>query len=124
MIRSTATESGSPPRESPPARPLRGLLIAQFFGAFNDNALKVFVAFLAMRSVVAAVGTSAYETASQIQTTLAFVALTLPHTLRRLPYGEDNPVDGIVLNDDVNIIAVDIEARNGVIHVIDAVLLP
>lgn len=31
---------------------------------------------------------------------------------------------GVVLNDDVNVVAVDIKARNGVIHVIDKVLLP
>jgi transforming growth factor-beta-induced protein len=32
--------------------------------------------------------------------------------------------DGVVLNDNVNVTAVDIMASNGVIHVIDAVLLP
>lgn len=31
---------------------------------------------------------------------------------------------GVVLNNDVNVVAVDIKARNGVIHVIDKVLLP
>jgi transforming growth factor-beta-induced protein len=31
---------------------------------------------------------------------------------------------GVVLNDGVNVIATDIEASNGVIHVIDSVLLP
>ena len=30
------------------AHPLRGLLIAQFFGAFNDNAWKLMVALLAI----------------------------------------------------------------------------
>ena len=33
-------------------------------------------------------------------------------------------IDGTTLNRDVNIIATDIETRNGVIHVIDGVLLP
>jgi transforming growth factor-beta-induced protein len=32
--------------------------------------------------------------------------------------------DSVTLNDDVNVVATDIEASNGVIHVIDAVLLP
>jgi transforming growth factor-beta-induced protein len=31
---------------------------------------------------------------------------------------------GVVLNDTVNVVAVDIPAANGVIHVIDGVLLP
>jgi uncharacterized surface protein with fasciclin (FAS1) repeats len=31
---------------------------------------------------------------------------------------------GVVLNDSVNVVATDIEASNGVIHVIDFVLLP
>ena len=84
-IQSAPTETRGTYGDSYPERPLRGLLIAQFFGAFNDNALKVFVAFLAMRSVVAAVGTPAYETASQTQTTLAFVALTLPLMIVSLP---------------------------------------
>ena len=38
--------------------------------------------------------------------------------------GEDIAVDGTVLNGSVNIVDTDIEACNGVIHVIDAVLLP
>lgn len=78
----------APPPETtqaPQSHPLRGLLVAQFFGAFNDNALKVFVAFLAMRAVTAAVGTPAYESASQTQATLAFVALTLPLMIVSLP---------------------------------------
>jgi len=84
-IQSAAPDANGGHDDNYPERPLRGLLIAQFFGAFNDNALKVFVAFLAMRGVVAAVGTPAYETASQTQTTLAFVALTLPLMIVSLP---------------------------------------
>ena len=38
--------------------------------------------------------------------------------------GEDIAVDGTVLNGTVNIVATDIEACNGVVHVIDGVLLP
>lgn len=65
--------------------PLRGLLVAQFFGAFNDNVLKVFVALMAMRNLAAAPGTAAYELASQAEATKAFVALTLPLMLASLP---------------------------------------
>jgi len=65
--------------------PLRGLLVAQFFGAFNDNVLKVFVALLAMRNLTVAPGTAAYEAASQAEATKAFVALTLPLMLASLP---------------------------------------
>ena len=64
---------------------LRGLLVAQFFGAFNDNALKFFVAFLSMRAITAPPGSAAYESASQGQVTMAFVALTLPLMLVSLP---------------------------------------
>ena len=35
------------------AHPLRGLLIAQFCGAFNDNAWKLMVALLAIRQATA-----------------------------------------------------------------------
>ena len=41
--------------------PLRGLLVAQFFGAFNDNAWKLFVALLAIRSVKAEVGAAGFS---------------------------------------------------------------
>ncbi|MEY4705491.1 MAG: hypothetical protein RL042_1696 [Nitrospirota bacterium] len=62
--------------------PLRGLLIAQFFGAFNDNAWKLMVALLAIRQLAATVAPGPeLETASQTQTTLAFVVFTLPLAL-------------------------------------------
>ncbi|MEC4674076.1 MAG: MFS transporter, partial [Nitrospirota bacterium] len=59
--------------------PLRGLLIAQFFGAFNDNAWKLMVALLAIRQLGSQMGAGpAFEAASQVQTTLTFVVFTLP----------------------------------------------
>lgn len=66
--------------QASPSHPLRGLLIAQFFGAFNDNAWKLLVALLAIRQVTAAVGPTgpAFEAESQTQATLAFVVFTLP----------------------------------------------
>ncbi len=69
--------------------PLRGLLIAQFLGAFNDNAWKLFVALLGMRAVAAdlAGDPGALEAASQARTTLAFVVFTLPLMLISLPAG-------------------------------------
>ncbi|MCA8954490.1 MAG: MFS transporter, partial [Planctomycetes bacterium] len=66
--------------------PLGGLLTAQFFGAFNDNAMKLMVALLAGTAAAAAVeGTAAKESAQQTQTTIAFVVFTLPLMLFSLP---------------------------------------
>ena len=69
--------------------PLGGLLIAQFFGAFNDNAWKLFVALLAIHAIAPVVGESgsAYEAASQRQTMIAFGVFTLPLILFSLPAG-------------------------------------
>ena len=61
---------------------LRGLLIAQFFGAFNDNAWKLMVAFLAIGQLTSTMGEGPdLEAASQAQTTLTFVVFTLPLVL-------------------------------------------
>lgn len=63
-------------------QPLRGLVISQFCGAFNDNAWKLIVALLAIRHVGDALQPGAtFEAASQSQTTLAFVIFTLPLVL-------------------------------------------
>ena len=75
------TESCSTPQsDSASTTALRGLLIAQFFGAFNDNAWKLMVALLAIKQVAATVEKSgpAFEAASQAQTTQTFVIFTLP----------------------------------------------
>ena len=55
-------------------------MIAQFIGAFNDNAWKLMIALLAIRQVTATVGPSGpeFEAASQMQTTIAFVVFNLP----------------------------------------------
>src|SRR5574342_471294 len=64
------------------SHPLRGLLIAQFCGAFNDNAWKLMVALLAIRQLATTIAPGPeFETASQTQTTLAFVIFTLPLAL-------------------------------------------
>jgi acyl-[acyl-carrier-protein]-phospholipid O-acyltransferase / long-chain-fatty-acid--[acyl-carrier-protein] ligase len=78
-----------PPAVDAPRHPLRGLLLAQFLGAFNDNAWKLIVALLAIRSVRARLGEGgpAFEAASQTQTALAFVVFTLPLVLMSLPAG-------------------------------------
>lgn len=74
---------------STPRRPLLGLLVAQFLGAFNDNAFKLIATLLGIRAATAtiAAGSAEYEFAAQTQTTLAFVALTLPLALFSLPAG-------------------------------------
>ena len=56
-------------------RPLLGLLVAQFFGAFNDNAFKMMVTLLAIRLAKQGVtGDLAAEQASQEVTTMVFDA--------------------------------------------------
>lgn len=60
--------------------PLGGLLVAQFFGAFNDNAFKMIVALLGIAAVPAG-----DEAAAQAVTTWAFVILTLPLMLGSVP---------------------------------------
>ena len=62
--------------------PLRGLLIAQFIGAFNDNAWKLMVALLAIRQLASTIAPGPdFETAAQTQTALAFIVFTLPLAL-------------------------------------------
>jgi acyl-[acyl-carrier-protein]-phospholipid O-acyltransferase/long-chain-fatty-acid--[acyl-carrier-protein] ligase len=62
--------------------PLRGLLIAQFCGAFNDNAWKLMVALLAIRQLASSTAPGPqFEAASQTQTTVAFVVFTFPLVL-------------------------------------------
>ncbi len=64
---------------------LRGLLIAQFCGAFNDNAWKLMVALLAIRQATAGLAPGPeLETISQTQTATAFVIFTLPLVLLSL----------------------------------------
>jgi acyl-[acyl-carrier-protein]-phospholipid O-acyltransferase/long-chain-fatty-acid--[acyl-carrier-protein] ligase len=75
-----------------PARhPLLGLLVAQFLGAFNDNAFKLLVTLLGIRAASAAAGlapgAAEYDRLAQAQTTMAFVVLTLPLALFSLPAG-------------------------------------
>ena len=70
------------------SHPLRGLLIAQFFGAFNDNAWKLMVALLAIRQATANIAPGPeLEAATQTQTTLTFVIFTLPLVLLSLVGG-------------------------------------
>jgi acyl-[acyl-carrier-protein]-phospholipid O-acyltransferase/long-chain-fatty-acid--[acyl-carrier-protein] ligase len=70
---------------SPILHPLRGLLIAQFFGAFNDNAWKLMVALLAIRQATAQMTPGPeLEAAAQTQTALTFIIFTLPLVLLSL----------------------------------------
>ena len=70
------------------AHPLRGLLIAQFCGAFNDNAWKLMVALLAIRQATAQLAPGPeLETAAQTQTAITFVIFTLPLVLLSLVGG-------------------------------------
>lgn len=68
-----------------PKRSLLGLLIAQFFGAFNDNAWKVMVFTLATRPLVS--NTDTFETSSQLLATLSLVIFLAPMMLFSLPAG-------------------------------------
>ncbi len=68
--------------QSPGVSSLRGLFVAQFFGAFNDNAWKLMVALLAIKQLASHMGAGPeLEAASQARTTLTFVVFTLPLVL-------------------------------------------
>jgi len=68
--------------------PLRGLLIAQFCGAFNDNAWKLMVALLAIRQATTGLAPGPeLETAAQTQTALTYIIFTLPLVLLSLVGG-------------------------------------
>ena len=70
------------------SRAIKSLLISQFFGAFNDNAWKLIVTFLAIRTLETHVsGEAEFQRLSQYQTTLTFCVLTLPLMLFSLPAG-------------------------------------
>jgi acyl-[acyl-carrier-protein]-phospholipid O-acyltransferase/long-chain-fatty-acid--[acyl-carrier-protein] ligase len=72
----------------PLSHSLRGLLIAQFCGAFNDNAWKLMVALLAIRQATAGMPAGpVLETIAQTQTAMAFVIFTLPLALLSLVGG-------------------------------------
>ena len=68
---------------------LKFLLTAQFFGAFNDNAWKLIVTFLAIRASTAHLppGGPEYQSAAQLQTAVAFCVLTIPLMVFSLPAG-------------------------------------
>ncbi|HWJ47015.1 MAG TPA: acyl-[ACP]--phospholipid O-acyltransferase [Candidatus Udaeobacter sp.] len=77
-----------PSHISSSSHPLRGLLIAQFFGAFNDNAWKLMVALLAIRQATAGMAPGPeLETAAQTQTALTYIIFTLPLVLLSLVGG-------------------------------------
>lgn len=71
----------------PAKRPLLGLLIAQFFGAFNDNAWKMVVVTLGLRSLAGLKSGAGLDAASQTEAMVALVTLTVPLMLFSLPAG-------------------------------------
>jgi len=71
-----------------PKRPLAGLLTAQFFGAFNDNAMKLMIALIAGNLAAKGIADASaleQEAARQRETTIAFVVFTLPLMAFSLP---------------------------------------
>src|SRR5262245_15073097 len=79
LIPDTSVNTGSSPH------PLRGLLIAQFFGAFNDNAWKLMVALLAIRQATAGMMPGPeLEATAQTQTAFTYIIFTLPLVLLSL----------------------------------------
>src|SRR5947207_8543833 len=67
---------------------MRGLVAANAFGSFNDNAWKILVALLALRALKASGAAGpALEMAAQRQASLAFIIFTVPLVLASLPAG-------------------------------------
>ena len=71
--------------ETDTKRPLLGLLISQFIGAFNDNAWKLIVFTLATRQLI--VSADNFESESQYQASLGLFLFLLPMLLFSLPAG-------------------------------------
>ncbi|MEC7840303.1 MAG: MFS transporter [Chlamydiota bacterium] len=68
--------------------PIRGLLLSQFLGAFNDNAWKIIVFTLATRSLISGNMNSAeFEYGSQMKATLALMVFLIPMLIFSLPAG-------------------------------------
>lgn len=69
--------------------PLFGLLVAQFLGAFNDNAFKYIILTLALRPIILETGGEGgeFQMASQTQATIALLTFTIPMMLVSLPAG-------------------------------------
>lgn len=70
--------------ESRQSRSLLWLLIAQFFGAFNDNAWKVMLFTLATRAII---DEPTFETSSQMIATISLVVFLIPMMIFSLPAG-------------------------------------
>ncbi|MBK9973746.1 MAG: MFS transporter [Planctomycetes bacterium] len=68
-------------------RPMAGLLVAQFFGAFNDNAMKMILTLLGISLFTRDLAGQARSDMTQYVTSGAMVALTLPLALFSLPAG-------------------------------------
>jgi acyl-[acyl-carrier-protein]-phospholipid O-acyltransferase/long-chain-fatty-acid--[acyl-carrier-protein] ligase len=81
---SLSTSTSSESARASDRRGFLGLVLAQFLGAFNDNAWKMLVVFLGMRAVTVGLDTtdpgfrSAREAADQNETFLAFLWFTIP----------------------------------------------
>ena len=77
------------PNEKQQRRSLLGLMITQFFGAFNDNAWKVMVFTLATRPLLNQVseGGVSFESSSQLLATYSFLIFLIPMMLFSLPAG-------------------------------------
>jgi acyl-[acyl-carrier-protein]-phospholipid O-acyltransferase/long-chain-fatty-acid--[acyl-carrier-protein] ligase len=72
------TQTSNTQSESTSLRPLRGLLIAQIFGAFNDNAFKQIVVLLAMGAVASEAEKQQQGSIAQALLVLAFMVTSLP----------------------------------------------
>lgn len=72
-----------------PKRPLPALLVAQFFGAFNDNALKMILTLLGITLFTKGMAPQgrAFSETSQYVTSGVLIALTLPLALFSIPAG-------------------------------------
>lgn len=87
----TTTDNAEPSEALPVsmARRLSGLIVAQFLGAFNDNAWKMIAVSLAIASATVDFdrGTVEYRSASQREMSFAQIIFTLPFLIVSFPAG-------------------------------------